>query len=266
MPRRKTPSSKDNLKSLHKLSTILDCFSTAHRALSLADICRMTGYPRSTTHRLLASMKEVGLLDQDRERERYRLGIKLFTYGNIVLANMDLYREARPFIDALGRMTGLSVHLAVFGGERAVVVHRAEPLPGGHTPINLVENAPMHCTSIGKAILAFQPETLVQRVIDAGLQRFTDTTITDGDKLRDELSLVRQRGYAVDNSEHQPGLRCVGAPIRDQFGRVIASISANAAALHLPPDRDAAVAAIVIHHAMQISKHLGYEEDTTQST
>lgn len=255
------PATDENLKSLSKVSAILDCFSTTHRALSLADICKRTGYPRSTTHRLLASMREVGLLDQDRERERYRLGIKLFAYGNIVLANMDLHREARPFAEALGRMTGLSVHLAVFGGEKAVVIHRAEPAPGGLTPLNLLENAPVHCTSIGKAILAFQPDTVVQHIIDSGLTRFTDTTITTGDALRAELKRIRERGYAVDDGEHQPGLRCIGAPIRDQFGRVFASISASASALQSPPEREAAIAQIVAYHAAQISAHLGFRSD-----
>lgn len=258
MPEKKA-SRDDNLKSLSKVAAILDCFSTTHRAMSLADICKQTGYPRSTTHRLLASMREVGFLDQDRERERYRLGIKLFAYGNVMLANMDLHREARPYVEALGRMTGLSVHLAVFGGERAVVIHRAEPAPGGLTPLNLLENAPVHCTSIGKAILAFQPESVLERVIEAGLTRYTDSTITDGDQLRRELQKVRDRGYALDNGEHQPGLRCVGAPIRDQFGRVFASISATASSMQFPADREASVAAVVIHHAGQISSHLGYE-------
>jgi DNA-binding IclR family transcriptional regulator len=251
-------SGEENLKSLNKVATILDCFSTTNRAMSLADICKLTGFPRSTTHRLLASMREVGLLDQDRERERYRLGIKLFSYGNIVLANLDLHREARPYAEALGRITGLSVHLAVYGGERAVVIHRAEPAPGGLTPLNLLENAPVHCTSIGKAILAFQSDAILERVIDAGLQRFTDATITSGDQLRAELEQVRAKGYAVDNGEHQPGMRCIGAPIRDQFGRVFASISATGSAIQSPVEREAAVATIVIHHANQISTHLGY--------
>lgn len=257
---------EDNLKSLHKIAAILDCFSTTHRALSLADICRQTGYPRSTTHRLLASMREVGLLDQDRERERYRLGIKLFAYGNVALANMDLHREARPYAEALGRVTGLSVHLAVFGGERAVVIHRAEPAPGGLTPLNLLENAPVHCTSIGKAILAYQSEAILDRVIGAGLQHYTDSTITTGEQLREELRKVRERGYAVDNGEHQPGLRCIGAPIRDQFGRVFASISATGSIMQSPAERESSIAAMVMHHAAQISTQLGYSVSYNSSS
>lgn len=250
-------TTEESLKSLHKVAVVLDCFSTSRRALSLADICKLTGYPRSTTHRLLASMREVGLLDQDRERERYRLGIRLFSYGNVVLANMDLHREARPFTEALGRMTGLSVHLAVFGGEKAVVIHREEPAPGGFTPLSLLENAPIHCTSIGKAILAFQPEAVIERVIEGGLTRYTGKTITDPQALRDELARVRERGYAVDDGEHQPGLRCIGAPIRDQMGRVFASVSASASALQSPPERERAIADLVIYNAQRISERLG---------
>src|SRR5215470_9370836 len=119
----------ENLKSLFKISRILDCFSTVNRALSLREICDRTGLPKSTTHRLIASMREVGLLDQDREGDRYRLGLKLFELGNIVLANMDLHREARPFVEALTRVSGHVVHLAVFDGRQAVVIHRSDPSP-----------------------------------------------------------------------------------------------------------------------------------------
>ena len=85
---------ESSLKSLAKVVRVLDVFSTVDRALSLADIGQRTGFPKSTAHRLLAAMREAGLLDQDRERDRYRLGMKLFELGNIVLANMDLHREA----------------------------------------------------------------------------------------------------------------------------------------------------------------------------
>ncbi|HYZ61672.1 MAG TPA: helix-turn-helix domain-containing protein, partial [Acetobacteraceae bacterium] len=80
---------EEGLKSLTKVMRVLESFSTLDRALSLSEICRRTGFPKSTAHRLLASMREVGLLDQDGERDRYRLGLKLFKLGNIVLANMD---------------------------------------------------------------------------------------------------------------------------------------------------------------------------------
>jgi DNA-binding IclR family transcriptional regulator len=244
------------VKSLVKVVSILNVFSTSRRSMSLAEISAATGFPHSTTHRLAASMREVGLLDQDRHRDRYRLGIKLFELGNVVLANMDLHREARPIVDALSRISGHLVHLAVFDGRQAVVIHRADPAPETGTPLTLIEVAPVHCTSVGKAILAFQAPDIVDAVVAAGLKRFTDTTITGERKLKTELKAIRKRGYAVDDGEHQPGLRCVGAPIRDQAGRVIAGLSVSGPARRLRNDHVAELAKIVIHHADLVSAKL----------
>jgi len=249
--------SEDNLKSLIKISHILSSFSTLDRSLSLAEICQRTGFPKSTTHRLLSSMREVGLLDQDRERDRYRLGLKLFELGNIVLSNMDLHREARPFVEALSRVTGHLVHLAVFDGRQAVVIHRTDPTPEG-TPLSLIENAPVHCTSVGKAILAFQPQPVIDQVIAGGLKRFTENTITDPAKLTRELTRTRARGYAIDDAEHQPGLRCVGAPIHDQTGRIFAGVSISGPAWKVPTGEIKSLAQVVMHHAAGISAKLGY--------
>jgi DNA-binding IclR family transcriptional regulator len=252
------PAGDENLKSLVKVARILDCFSTVNRTLSLREICDRTGLPKSTTHRLIASMRDVGLLDQDREGDRYRLGLKLFELGNIVLANMDLHREARPFVETLTRISGHVVHLAVFDGRQAVVIHRSDPKPDAIAPVTFIESAPVHCTSVGKAILAFQPATIVARIIHAGLPRFTESTITDPAKLKGELARIEKRGYAVDESEHQPGLRCVGAPIHDQTGRVFAGISVSGPARKILDDDVKKLSALVMHNASAISAKLGF--------
>jgi DNA-binding IclR family transcriptional regulator len=244
------------VKSLVKVVAILGAFSTTRRSMSLAEISAATGFPHSTTHRLAASMREVGLLDQDRHRDRYRLGLKLFELGNIVLANMDLHREARPIVDALSRISGHLVHLAVFDGRHAVVIHRTDPTPEGGTPLTLIEAAPVHCTSVGKAILAFQPPETIEGIIAGGLVRFTDKTITSARKLKSELKTIRARGYAVDEGEHQPGIRCVGAPIRDQTMRVVAGLSVSGPARRLRRDDVVELAKIVMHHADLVSAKL----------
>lgn len=250
------PRSDESLKSLTKVSRVLDCFNTAHRTQTLAEICAKTGYPRSTTHRLLAAMREVGFIEQDRERDSYRLGLRLFELGNTVLANLELHREGRAIVDALHRLTNHAVHLAVFDGYRAVVIQRTEAEP--MLSNTMVENSPAHCTSVGKAILAHQPHDTIERVIGAGLERFTETTITDPEALRAELALTRERGYAIDNAEHQPGLRCVGAPIRNQAGQVFAGISVSAPAWQLPMAEVDDLNQVVIYHANLISQRLGY--------
>lgn len=245
---------EDSLKSLRKVVSILDAFSTSRRSLSLAEVSAVTGFPRSTAHRLAASMRDVGLLDQDGHRDRYRLGLKLFELGNTVLANMDLHREARPLVDALSQVTGHLVHLAVFDGRQAIVIHRVAADSG--TPLTLIEAAPVHCTSVGKAILAFQPAARIDAIIAGGLKRFTDVTITDGRKLRSELKTIRGRGYAFDEGEHQPGIRCVGAPIHDRAGRVVAGLSVSGPARRLKKDQVAELAKIVVHHARLVATRL----------
>jgi DNA-binding IclR family transcriptional regulator len=243
-----------SLKSLLKVVAILDAFSTSQRSLSLAEISATTGFPRSTAHRLAASMRDAGLLDQDGQRDRYRLGLKLFELGNTVLANMDLHREARPFVDALSQVTGHLVHLAVFDGQQAIVIHRVAADSG--TPLTLIEAAPVHCTSVGKAILAFQPAAKIDAVVAGGLKRFTDATIVDGRKLKSELKAIRSRGYAIDEGEHQPGIRCIGAPVHDRTGRVVAGLSVSGPARRLKKDQMADLAKIVIHHAQLMAAKL----------
>ncbi|WDR07234.1 IclR family transcriptional regulator [Devosia rhodophyticola] len=253
---KKPTRSDESLKSLTKVSRVLDCFSTSRRALSLAEICTETGYPRSTAHRLLAAMREVGFIEQDRGRDTYRLGLRLFELGSVVLANHDLNREGHAIVDALHRLTNRAVHLAVFDGLRAVVIQRSEAEPMLAT--TMVENSPAHCTSVGKAILAYQSGEIVQRVIATGLERYTETTITDPAELADELDQARTRGYAIDNGEHQPGLRCIGAPIRNQAGLVFAGLSVSAPAWQMPVDELDDLGRVVIYHANLISQRLGH--------
>lgn len=251
-----TPATDESMKSLIKVVRILDCFSPVNRSLTLGEICAATGYPRSTTHRLISSMREVGLLDQERQRDRYRLGLKLFKLGNIVLANMDLHREARRYVEALSRMSGQAVHLALFDGREAIVVHRVDSMPEGGTPLTLIEAAPVHCTSVGKAILAFQESEVVDKIIEAGLKSFTENTITSPADLRADLAQIRERGYSVDDGEHQPGLRCIGAPIHDGQGRVVAAVSISGPAWKIPLSEIEGLSKVVVHHANQISAHL----------
>lgn len=249
---------EDSLKSLKKVARILDCFDLNRRTLSLADLCEMTGFPRSTTHRLAASMRDIGFLEQEHERDEYRLGLRLFELGSTVLANLELHREAGTIVDSLHQLTNRTVHLAVFDGRRAVVIQRTEAGKDRLVPSSFVENSPAYCTSVGKAILAWQDDETLDRVIAAGLEKLTDTTITDADALRADLAATRARGYAIDNGEHQPALRCVGAPIRDASGKVFAALSVSAPVWDMAPEEIEELSKVVTYHANLVSQRLGH--------
>ncbi|HYZ33093.1 MAG TPA: IclR family transcriptional regulator [Crenalkalicoccus sp.] len=256
--------SRQNIKSLFKMLEVLECYSAVDRELTVIEIARRTGMPRTTVHRIVDSLRALGFLEQDASRERYRLGLKLFELGNVALTNLPLYREARPYVDTLARLSGEDVHLCVFDGSQMVFVERTERAAGRpHNTVVTMEASPCHCTGVGKAALAFQPEAAVERVIRLGLKPLTRNTIVDPAALRRELAAIRACGHSIDNCEHQPDIRCVGAPIRSAAGRVFAAISASGPARRIPDERIPALAEQVVAHAEAISAKLGYTPGAT---
>lgn len=246
------------LKSLRKAIRILECFSLQEPRLSLSEIARRAELPLSTAHRILATLREAGLVDQEGERDLYRLGLKLLELGSVVLANMELHREALPFIEELSRESGETVHLGVFDGSQVVSIEKMDSPHGLASQVTIGKGAPAYCTAVGKALLAFQPEDVLEHVCRLGLTRYTPQTITDPKRLRQEMARVRTLGYAVDDREHQPDVRCVAAPIRNYTGRVIASMSVSGPATRIPKERIPTLAARVREVAAKLSARLGY--------
>ncbi len=254
-PARRSPG---DLGTLDKALAVLGCFSPEQRRLSLPAICLTTGLPRATAHRFLRALTAKGLLAQDGPRGEYRLGLRLFALGSLALANLDLHREASSAIDRLMRLSGESVHLALFDGFNAVVIARKDSDSAHRSVVTETEHAPAHCTAVGKAMLAFQVEPIIERLCQARLPRFTQTTLTDARSLRADLARVAKLGYALDDGEHRVGVRCIGAPIRDRSGLVFAAISVTSAAARLPTKRIAQLAPLVIDAAQDISRRLGW--------
>ena len=253
---------KSRIQSIEKMMRILSCFSTVSRHLSLGQIAAETGMPRPTAYRMLSALRGIGFITQDARNSSYSLGIRLFQLGSLTLANLDLLREAKPYLDRLVRLSGESAHLGVFNGFEVTVVEREDPLDRPLRGVNVLqsESSPTYCTGVGKALLAFQTSEDIERVIAVGLEAFTTNTIISPDALRSELSEVRKRGYAVDNSEHQLWTNCVAAPIRNASGHVFASVSVTGPADRMPPERLEQLAPVVVQAADMIARQLGYEE------
>jgi DNA-binding IclR family transcriptional regulator len=237
---------------------VLECFSLQTPRLSLTDIAQQVGLPLSTTHRILATLRDVGLVEQQSDRDLYRLGLKLLELGSMVLANMEVHREALPFIEALVRETGETAHLGVFDSTQMVSIEKMDSPHGLASNVTIGKGAPAYCTGVGKALLAFQPDEVVTRVCRLGLKAYTPQTITDPTRLRKELAQIRTLGYAVDNAEHQPDVRCVAAPIRNHSGNVIASLSLSGPATRILKGRIPDLAVRVREVAVKLSSRLGY--------
>lgn len=211
------------MKSLLKVSQVLDCFSAEEPRLGLNDIAEKTALPRTTVHRVLSSLKEIGLIVQDRNRDDYRLGLRFLAIGGIILSDLDVPRHAREPAAALMHQTGEAVHICVFDGVNVVSIDRHE-MDGSRNEIVRQEREPPYCTGTGKAILAALPPEKARKLVAREWQKFTGNTITQEERLFSELAIIRARGYSVDDEERQYGIRCVGAAIRHQ-GRVVGAIS-----------------------------------------
>jgi len=244
---------------MHKAMAVLDCFSRYDRSLSLNEISIRCGMPKTTIHRIVSSLREVKLLEQDKERDRYKLGIRLFELGSMVLANLDITREARPLIDRLIKVSGEGSHLCVFDGTNMVVVEHREPHQESANWTTTLSISPSYCTGVGKAALAFQQPAIIERVIRAGLLPYTPSTITDPKLLREELAEIRKRGYSIDEGEHQPNLRCVAAPVFNATGRAFAAISVTGPMSRVTLERVPALSTLVVATAHELSRQLGYE-------
>jgi len=253
-------SQRDYLvQSLDRALAILEELSRHESGLGVTDIGSMLGLHKSTVHRLLHTLMMRGYVEKDVETEKYRLGLKVVELGQVRLENIEIRTEARPFLKELMELTNETVHLCILENGEVVYIDKVESSNPVRMYSRIGRRAPVHCTGVGKVILAFLKEDEVRRIVDEkGLPRKTDTTITELDQLLKHFELIREQGYAIDDEEHDSGIRCVAAPVRDFKGNVIASISVSGPTSRITRERLNDLAAKVTKTALNISKRLGY--------
>ncbi len=246
------------VRSVSRAVRILEVFGQGS-ALTVTEVARSLRLPKSSVYELLATLAAEGLVEKDGSNGRYRLGLRLLDLAHAVRHNLEVGRVARPLLEKLAARLDETVQLTVLDRDQILYIDGCESTRQLRTFFDLGDRAPLHCTALGKAILAFLPPPEIERIIRAkGLRRFTANTLTRVDALRSELARTAERGYSIDNMEHEEGVRCIGAPIRDREGAVSASISVSGPSTRLPPERDAEIARLVVQAAEEISRRLGY--------
>lgn len=205
--------------------------------VGLSELARAARYPVSTTHRLLSSLQREGFVAADEESRRYSLGLRLFELGQQVSHARGFAGVALPVMQQVSRLTRESTLLAVLDGHQQVYVHYVE----GPQQVQITgepgKRGPLHCTSMGKCLVAFQaPEVTERLTAELDLPRLTRHTITDRKRFAGEIAAVRQRGYAVADEEHELGIRAVGVPVCGPDGVAIAAISTAAPAYRMRLD------------------------------
>ena len=210
------------VQSVQRAAALLEAIAEAPEPQTAPDLAERCGLNRSTAWRILATLEDEGLVERDAATNRYSLGPAV---ARLTAAGTEaMPRLARPHLEQLARRTGETVSLAVPRGLQLVYVNQVEA-PHVMAPDWLGRTVPLHATSTGKALLAWLPSEELEAVIAQPLPRFTDSTITELGKLRQEMERVRRRGYAVSRGELEGGLWGVSAPVLDRRGRPIAVVS-----------------------------------------
>jgi IclR family KDG regulon transcriptional repressor len=255
-----TQASAYTVKSLIKALNILEALAEGEQSsYTLTELSRRLRLHVSTVHRLVVNLTRHGFMDQDPATGRYQLGHRVLRMGLKVLDRLDFRRVAHPLLRELNEKTQETVHLVILQGEYGMSVEKLlSPQPVG-LDARLGGLIPLHCSGVGKSLLAFQDEEFLQRIAKSpGLERRTAHTITNLAHLRKELATIRERGYAVDDEEAVEGLRCVAAPILDNSGRVVAAFSVAGPATRVTPERIPEIARMVCETSRKISFRLGY--------
>jgi DNA-binding IclR family transcriptional regulator len=258
MPNRKTESPY-KVQVLDRALAIIDMLANTRKDASLAELAEKVKLHKSTVHRLASILERHRIVERDTQSGRYRLGLRLFELGSIAMNRFNIRDRAHPYLERLLYQIDETVHLCALDAGEVLYLDKMEPVRSVRMASWIGRRNPVHCTSVGKAILAYLTEAEVDDILrQHGLKRRTAKTITTPAELKAELKLVRERGYALDNEEIEEGVRCVGAAILDHGGRPIAAISVSAPSFRLPLDRVPVVAESVCRAARSLSEESGY--------
>lgn len=247
------------VQSLSRAIAVLRVFTPDTPELGVTEISRRVGLHKSTTFRLLSTLAAEGLIAQSAETGQYRLGMGLIALAGRVAVHADLRQTARRYMRALADRLGGTVNISVL--DRGESFNLDQSVPRGYLVVNygwVGRRTPLHASSTGKVLLAWLPPNEIDGLLPAELASYTPQTITSHEGLWGELTVVRERGYAIGQEEYEVGLNAVAAPIYDAAGDVTAALSISGPAYRLPPDTFDRVAADIIAVAEDISGELGH--------
>ena len=259
----------DHSASLERGLAILSAFSRSRPMLGVADLARIVGVTKSTAHRYVATLVNLGYVQQDPDTRKYLLGPRVADLGFAAIESMDLTRVAGPLLQALADETGFTVSMAICESRDVVYVDRRRSNRRNTLAIDLNlhvgSRLPAYCTSMGKAILAYRDPQAVRQILErSDMARRGPRTITNREELTAALARVRQTGIAVNDEELAPGLRSFAAPIRDRTGEVIAAVNVAVHLSAVPTSLESLTAQIEPHlrrTAQEISHRLGHRSE-----
>lgn len=246
------------VQSVERALDIIESAADEQEGKNLTEIAADTGLHKSTAYRIINTLVRRGFLTRE-DNGNYRIGHKLIETVSFYINELELQTEARPYIAEISAFLGLATYLGVLEGENVVYLEKI----AGPLALNSFSQSgarvPAYCSSLGKCLLSgLSVDRLEKSMKDCSFIKFTPATISGIEELHQELIKVRRQGWAIDDEEYEPGHRCIGAPIYDYRGDIIAAISVSGDKHVLTDERIEEVAEYMVKNAMEISVKLGY--------
>ncbi|MFC4768061.1 IclR family transcriptional regulator [Effusibacillus consociatus] len=247
------------IQAVDRALRILDLFDEHETELKITDISDRMGLHKSTVHSLLKTLQVHGYIEQNPENGKYKLGLKLLERGNFVIHSLDLRPIARKYLLNLTEQTGLTTHLVILDGKEGVYIDKVEGTSGIVAYSRIGRRVPIHSSAVGKVLVAFKNLEEIKKILHGYVYTVhTANTITNEQDFLKELENVRSLGYAIDNQENEPGVRCVAVPIRNHSGQVVAAASMSTPISSLGDQPVENVLLLLRQAADEISQQMGY--------
>lgn len=247
------------VQSVDRTLCILELLSDYEEGLGITEIGEKLELHKSTVHRLLATLIYKGYAKQNKNTSKYEMTFKLFEIGSKKVEKIDLVTISKPYLTELMKKTNEVIHLGVREGIEIIYVAKVESPKSMRMRTRIGMSKPMYCTAMGKAMLSQMEDDEIQEIWNASyVERLTENTIIDFNKLKNKLFEAREKGYTVDDQEVEIGIKCLGTVIKDYEGNVCGAISISSSPLTLTADKESYYLKLLLEYADKISKELGY--------
>jgi DNA-binding IclR family transcriptional regulator len=244
---------------LDRTFKILDILAEQGPGIGITELAAKLGLHKSTTHRLIMVLESNRFVEKNANTGKYQLGSRVLELGLSALSRLDLGEVATPHLRRLVAESGETAHIGILRNFEVISILNVRSTQALHAPSEVGTRHPVHCSALGKAILAFSSREEVDQFLrERTLEAFTRNTITIPSMFIREIETVQRNGYALDDEEREEGLRCVGAPVWNSAGEVIGAVSVSGPVFRITRDRVNALAETVMEAASRMSASLGY--------
>lgn len=251
--------SDTSVQTLSRSLDILETLALSSTGMGVTEIGQHLNLHKSTVHRLLNALVARGYVEKLDGRGSYRLGLKVVEISSLRLNHIELKTEAAPILRALASQSELSVHLGILSGTDVVYIDKVEPRASIRMYSQIGKRVPIYCTALGKALhFDKSRKELVEIASAFEFEPYTSRTVMSPEAFADEVLACAKRGWSADEEEHEIGIRCIGAPIRDYRSTVIAALSVTGAKSGESPENDQALSRAVMAAAKEISIRMGF--------